>query len=231
MNQNAVYIIPRAPIFNTEHLNVFENLSKEDSIFLRSTLYLNIIENFLSKESLTDFYFYLDESDKDFIPEDFTYKGMTLNFFNYKDLNKFVENLSAKEFSTHKKNIVISSDLIGITLSDLDKFFNLLSIEDESLLIGKANNGEIGYLGFNNYSNDIFYSLVTSDFIFDNFLSKIKTSLHFIYTFDNILLIKNTQSFKELYLALSQRKSIEYCSHELHERFTHLFIEYKELLK
>ena len=231
MNPNAAYIIPQAPILDNKRITKFENFSVDDSILLKSTLYLNLVENFLSKGSKTDFYFYLDEFDKEFIPEDFNLPGLALRFFNHKNLNLFVENLSAKDFSTHKKNIVISPDLIGITLSDLDKYFNLLSIEDESLLIGKSNIGEIGFLGFNNYSNEIYQSLIASDFIYDNFLSRVQTSSHFIRTFNNILLVRNISNFKELYIALSQKKSIEYCSQEMHERFTHLFIEYKDLLK
>jgi len=110
-------------------------------------------------------------------------------------------------------------------------YFNLLNIDDESLLIGKSKEGVIGVFGFNSYSVDIFNCLVKSDFNYNAFLSCIKTFNHFIHTLNDILLIKNIEHFKQLYIELSQKKSMEYCSQQMHEKFTHLFIEYKELLK
>jgi hypothetical protein len=141
------------------------------------------------------------------------------------------ENLFLKEFNAHKNNIILSADLIGINQIEVDKYFNLLNIDDESLLIGKSKEGVIGVFGFNSYSTDIFSCLVKSDFNYSNFLSCTKTLNHFIHTLNDILLIKNIEHFKQLYIELSQKKSIEYCSQQIHEMFTHLFIEYKDLLK
>jgi len=190
-----------------------------------------LINNFSDKENKADFYFYLDELDKDFLPEEFTRQNFTPHFFDLSNKKLFFENLSVKEFTLHKNNILIASDIIGINIFDIDKCINLLSIEDESLLIGKSKENEIGILGFNNYYPDIFDSFVKSSFMFDDFLSRIKSSNHFINTLNDVLLIRNIDDFKQLYHELSQKKSIEYCSQEMHERFTHLFIEYKDLLK
>ncbi len=231
MNQNAVYIIPQSSFLNPAHINLFENFSKSDSILLRSTLYLNLVENFLNKENKIDFYFYFDENDKEFLSNEFELYKLNPLFNDLKNKSLFFENLSAKEFLTHKNNLIISSDLIGINISELERIINLLNIEDESLLIGKSKDGEIGILGFNNYFPEIFENLIKSDFKFDDFLSRLKSSNHFIHTLNDILLIRNINNFKQLYTELSQKKSIEYCSQEMHERFTHLFIEYKDLLK
>lgn len=231
MNQNAVYIIPQSSFLNPAQINVFENFSNNDSILLRSTLYLNLAENFLNKENKIDFYFFFDENDKEFLSKDFELNNINPRFNDLKNKSLFFENLSAKEFLTHKNNLIISSDLIGINISELERIINLLNIEDESLLIGKSKEGEIGVLGFNNYFPEIFENLIKADFEFDDFLSRLKSSNHFIHTLNDILLIRNINNFKQLYTELSQKKSIEYCSQEMHERFTHLFIEYKDLLK
>ena len=231
MNQNAVYIIPQSSFLNPANINVFENFSNNDSILLRSTLYLNLVENFLNKNNKIDFYFYFDENDKEFLSNEFVLDKLNLLFIDLKNKRLFFENLSAKEFLKHKNNLIISPDLIGINISELEKIINLLNIEDESLVIGKSKEGEIGILGFNNYFPEIFENLIKTDFRFDDFLSRLKSSNHFIHTLNDILLIRNINNFKQLYTELSQKKSIEYCSQEMHERFTHLFIEYKELLK
>ena len=231
MNQNAVYIIPQSSFLNPANINVFENFSNNDSILLRSTLYLNLVENFLNKNNKIDFNFYFDENDKEFLSNEFVLDNLNPLFNDLKNNSLFFENLAAKEFLTHKNNLIISSDLIGINISELEKIINLLNIEDESLVIGKSKEGEIGILGFNNYFPEIFENLIKTDFRFDDFLSRLKSSNHFIHTLNDILLIRNINNFKQLYTELSQKKSIEYCSQEMHERFTHLFIEYKDLLK
>jgi|WetSurMetagenome_2_1015567.scaffolds.fasta_scaffold147535_2 hypothetical protein len=231
MHNNAAYIIPFASFLNPEILNAFENFTLEDSKFLKSSLYLNLVENFLTEENKTDYYFVLDECDRDFITDDFKIEKLNFHFADLKNQNLLFENLFFKEFNTHKNNIILSSDLIGINRIELDKYFNLLNIDDESLLIGKSKEGVIGVFGFNSYSVDIFNCLVKSDFNYNAFLSCIKTFNHFIHTLNDILLIKNIEHFKQLYIELSQKKSMEYCSQQMHEKFTHLFIEYKELLK
>ena len=231
MFNNAVYIIPSASFLNPEIVNTFENFSIEDSKFLKSILYLNLIENFLADEKKTDYFFVLDEFDRNFITDEF--KADNINF-HFADLTKpklLFENQFLKEFTSHKNNIILSSDIIGINQTELNKYFNLLNIDDECLLIGKSREGTIGVFGFNSYSMDIFNCLVKSNFIYNNFLSCTKTLNHFIHTLNDILLIKNIEHFKQLYIELSQKKSMEYCSQKMHEKFTHLFIEYKELLK
>jgi len=231
MFNNAAYIIPSASFLNPVLLSTFENFSIDDSKFLRSALYLNLVENFLIGEKKNDYYFVLDEFDRDFITDDFKFDNLNFHFADLTKQKLLFENLFLKEFSSHKNNIVLSSDIIGINHTELDKYFNLLNIDDESLLIGKSKEGVIGMFGFNSYSVDIFNCLVKSDFIYNNFLSCTKTLNHFIHTLNDILLIKNIEHFKQLYIELSQKKSIEYCSQKIHEKFTHLFIEYKELLK
>jgi hypothetical protein len=231
MNPNAAYIIPRSSILNPKKIKIFENLNISDSILLRSTLYLNLIDNFSKKESKTDFYFFLDNFDKDLITEEFNSDKILVNFVDLDDKLALVENLANKEFSKHKKNIFISPDIMGLNLQEVERLFNLLNVEDESLLIGKSKDGELGFLGFNKYSDEVAQSLINSEFNYDVFLSNIKSSSHFINTVSDILVVRNLNNFKQLYIDLSQKKSIEYCSQEMHERFTQLFIEYKDLLK
>ncbi len=231
MNPNAVYIVPDSPILNPDFVNRFETFSINDSILLKSTLYLTLVENFLVKDSKIDFYFYLDEKDKDSLDDNFKQENLLIKFIDLNDHKMFYEKLSTKEFLDHKNNILIKPDILGITLKDIDKFFNLLNVEDEALLLGKSQEREIGIFGFNNYYTDIFSELIKANYQYDEFLINFKLSSHFIHTTNDILLIRNINNFKQMYLNLSQKVSKEYCSQEMYERFTHLFIEYKDQLK
>ena len=65
----------------------------------------------------------------------------------------------------------------------------------------------------------------------DKFLSYNKSCEYFVNTLTDVIAVSNINDFKKLYIDLSQKKSNEYCSQQMHERFTHLFVEYKDLLK
>jgi hypothetical protein len=47
MKPSAAYIVPQDSILNPTRNKLFDNFSADDSILLRTTLYLNLIENFL----------------------------------------------------------------------------------------------------------------------------------------------------------------------------------------
>ncbi len=231
MNNNAAYIIPNSSIQDPNTLKVFENFTFDDTKFLKATLYLNLIDNFLTSDSKTDFYFIMDEHDREYLLDDFRIANLNFLFTDLTKQKLLFEKLSDKEFTLYKNNIILSADLIGINVIELNKCFNLLNIDDETLLIGKSKEGQIGIFGFNTYSNITFDCLIKSNFLFNDFLGCTKTISHFIHTLNDILLINNIDNFKQMYFELSQKKSIEYCSQHMHERFTHLFVEYKDLLK
>jgi hypothetical protein len=74
-------------------------------------------------------------------------------------------------------------------------------------------------------------NLDLSNLDYDSFLNKIVKFEHFIHVLKDFMLIKNLEDFKTLYDNLSKKESFSYCGQNIHERFTNLFIEYKDLLK
>ncbi len=107
----------------------------------------------------------------------------------------------------------------------------MLNIDDNSLLLAKSSSGEIKVFGFNNYTDDLFKQLTDSSLMMDKFLSYNRSCTYYINTLSDVMTVTNVNDFKKLYSELSQKRSNEYCSQQMHERFTHLFIEYKNLLK
>ena len=69
------------------------------------------------------------------------------------------------------------------------------------------------------------------EFDYEQFLLEAGKNELFINTLDGFQLIENFNDFNSLYLELSGKESASYCSQESHERFTNLFIEYRDLLK
>ena len=67
--------------------------------------------------------------------------------------------------------------------------------------------------------------------VYDNLLHKVNRYDNFLYVLNHSLTVKTVEDFKTLYSELSKKESLAYCSQQMHERFTHLFIEYKDLLR
>ena len=231
MSSNAVYIFP-SELFHPEKINSSLNgFKEEDILFLAATLYLNILENLNGKKDKLNVYCIWDENEKDNLTEELKNSNCNFIFVDVSKQKELFEKLSAKEFLSYKNNLVVFSDVINLKPNDYDQCFKLLSAENESLVIAKNKEGSIAAFGFNKYSEDIFSGLITSKFNYDDFLGKIKSSEHFMHIVSDVLLVRNINNFKQLYFELSQKKSQVYCSQQMHERFTHLFVEYKDLLK
>lgn len=231
MNSKAVYILPFYFSHTEELSNNLTGLSKDDISFLFETLYLNVLENLNSKQDKIDIFCIWDENRKDSLPDELKSKNYNIVFSDTSKKKDVFERISSKEFLLYKNNLIIFSDAIDIKPSDYEQYFNLLNIEDESLVIAKNKENNIAVFGFNNYSEEIIKNLLLSNFSYNDFLSRVKSSEHFMHIVNDVLLVRNINNFKQLYQELSQKKSIEYCSQKMHERFTHLFVEYKDLLK
>jgi hypothetical protein len=231
MNFKAVYILPFYYSHSKELSDNLYGFSKDDISFLVETLYVNILENLNSKQDKIDIYCIWDENKKDNLPDELKSSSYNIVFSDVSKKKLILERLSSKEFLSYKNNLIIFSDAIAIRPSDYEQYFNLLNIEDESLVIAKNKENSIAVFGFNNYSEEIIRNLLLSDFSYTDFLSRVKSCEHFMHIVNDVLLVRNIDNFKQLYQELSQKKSIEYCSQLMHERFTHLFVEYKDLLK
>lgn len=231
MKHNAVYIIPSYPLFSRLNDTNFEPFKDEDFIFLKSTLYLNLLENISSKMEKVDIFKIFDISDKNSLSSEFVDEKQKVIFGDVSNLRLLFTELAGKEFTNYKNNLIIFSDVVNIRNSDIEQYLNLLSVDDESLVIAKSCTGEIKVFGFNNYTDDLFKQLTDSSLMMDKFLNYNRSCTYYINTLSDLMTVSNVNDFKRLYPELSQRKSNEYCSQQMHERFTHLFIEYKDLLK
>ena len=231
MNSKAVYILPFYFSHAEELSNDLYGFSEDNILFLFETLYLNSLENLKGKQDKIDIYCIWDENRKDNLPDELKNSSDNIVFSDVSKDKLILERLSSKEFLSYKNNLIIFSDAIDIKPSDYEQYFNLLNIGDESLVIAKNKENSIAVFGFNNYSEEIISNLIQSNFSYNDFLGRVKSCEHFMHIVNDVLLVRNIDNFKQLYQELSQKKSIEYCSQPMHERFTHLFVEYKDLLK
>ena len=228
---SSIYFFPLHPVFNPEHIPAFETFDSEHSAFLYSALTQNYKEIFETFEGKINSVFVFDEKDRDFLPDKFNNEGINLFFGDTENKTLLLKSLSDKYFNLYTNNLLIFSNSICISAVDIQQALNLLSINDEAVVIGKTAAGGVTLLGFNTFNHELSDEIDWDNFNYNNFLLYTSKHEHFLHVIDNFLVIKNIEDFKNLYKELSKKESLIYCSQKMHEMFTQLFIEYKDLLK
>ena len=229
--KNLLYIVPRSVLFNIDEVPLFESLPQKDSSFLFAALYLNQNEVAQKLSGTVEVHLGLDEKDRDFLPKVLLNETFQKHFINTSEYLKYYSGLFSSFPQSGFPNVVILlSNTIGTKQSDFLKVFNLLNHDDNNLVIGKSANDNIAFLGFNFFNDKLFEGLSLSGLNNENILQRINKLDYYLFTIDGFFSIDDLNDFKNLYKILSTKESIEYCSSEMHEQFTHLFIEYKELL-
>jgi len=228
--KNCIYVLSLHPVFNTEAAPQFENLSLRDSILLYSHLLANFIEIFGDIDLGFELVFCLNEKDENYIPKIFFPDDSILFFNTSENINSKLEQLEQNYFSIFENNILIRANVIGVSEKTIQKIFNLLAIEDDVLVIGKSINKKVVLLGFNNPEINLLDEMFSAALDYDTFLLEAGKSDMFLNTLNGFQLIENFSDFKNLYIELSKKESLSYCSQQIHERFTNLFVEYKDLL-
>jgi len=230
-SHSSIYLISDCPIFDIDALPIFESFSKRNSSHLYSNLFFNHKENLISLTNSHNLVYCFDEKDKDFLPKEFNDSEASLIFGKTENKSEIIKSLSDKYFSLASKNLFVSSNSIGISKSDIQRAFNLLSVDDDTVVIGRTNNNKAAFIGFNNFNQELFLNIDWNNCNYDYLLANINRHENFVHVLGNFLSINNLEDFKRLYTELSKKDSLNYCSPKMHEEFTNLFIEYKELLK
>lgn len=226
-----IFIVPSGPVFNQEEVQNFETLSTGDSALLQSTLYLNYKDMLSKSQNGYEIVYFFDEKDRECLPAEFQEDGVKKQFIRCTEGWNNIADFIARKINQDSTNILILfSHSIGITPQKIEKYFNLLNHEDRNLLVGKSSCQKVSMIGLNYFENRMLEGLPSCQMTFDEFLQYANRLDNFLFIVDGFHSIETLEDFRRLYRVLSTRESIEFCSHEIHEQFTHLFIEYKELL-
>ncbi|MDY0082591.1 MAG: hypothetical protein RBR74_05360 [Ignavibacteriaceae bacterium] len=228
MNQNAIYIFSPL-LFASGDDNLLNNFNENDSNYFRATLYLNLIENILRKKDKTDFFIILSKDE--IYPELEAVNDFKLITSEQNSIKVLQSEQITKEFVNHKYNILVAGNVVNLSSSDIDKYLNLLGIDVKTVLISKSSSNKISVFGFCGYTEELLRFFIESELSIQKFLGFNESCEYYITLAKDLFEVKDIDDFKKLYLDLSQKASLEYCSQNMHERFTHLFVEYKDLLK
>ncbi len=230
-SDSIIYLLSLAPKLNINNLSSFEGFTINDTSLLNEALISNNKEIILSLKEDYSSVFAFDNIDLDYIPADFFNERMFGFFSDTLNQANYIKSLFEKYSNRYANNLIIFSNAIGIKSTDILQIFNLLAKDDENIVIGKAANNRVTFLGFNSFNLELFEKINWNKLEYERLLQQVNQHENFLHVMDNFFIIENLNDFRTLYIELSKKESLSYCGQSMHEKFTHLFIEYKELLK
>ena len=228
---SGIYIVSMIPVFDVNSVSPLGELDKNHTSQLYADLILNHKENLDKIVNNTSINYCFDEKDKGHLPEQFR-RDNTVNIFgNTENSYQSIKNIVDKHFSTASINLLVFANSIGFSSSELKRILDLLTIESDAVIIGKSINDRVSFIGFNYLNQNLINDIHWDRMEFENLIHKVSKFDNFVYVWDNSLVVNSGEDFKLLYTELSKKESLEYCSQQMHEKFTHIFIEYKDILK
>jgi len=230
MNKDTVIIIASSAILNPKEIKPYDNLSINYSVYLNTLLYSNWLEIFKDISEQYEIIALLSEIDREYLPKYFIPSEIQQIFYKETPLKNLTDFLIKQSSVVNSKTLVLFYNSIGIKQSDISRVFNLNQSEESSLIIGRSVRGDIVFACTYGLDKDIFNPLLIINRKYDEYLSLISSKDIFIHTLDNFLSIDDFEDIKKLYIELSKKESLSYCSQNMHESFNDLFIEYKVLL-
>jgi len=230
-NKNLICLFSAHPVFNIKYVPVFEKLNQKNSVYLNTLLLSNYLDLIHKIELKADFACFLDERDKEFVLKNYLPAKFKLYYYHPGEKESFISVLSANNPANYSRSVLIYTNSIGVSEITINKIFNLLSIEDASIIIGRTNKNKLAFMGVNRFDEELNSGFQAAHFNYDKFLAGISTKNYFLTVLDGFLALNDFDDFRELYFRLSKKNSLAYCGVEMHEKFNNIFIEYKDYLK
>ena len=230
MNKKTVILLADSPILNPTVIKPFQYLSIEYSIYLNSLLFTNWIEIITAVSTEINQVILLREEDKEYIPKNFLPDYFNIIFYKGAGLEYIQEDLIKTQIINDSKVLLVFYNSIGLKQNDIFRIFNLVQSEETSLVIGKSNRNKVILTCSYEIDKELIDPLFSSKRNFQNYLKFISSKDIFIHTLEGYYSIDDFEDIKKLYVELSNKESLSYCSPKMHESFNDLFVEYKEKL-
>lgn len=229
-NKSSIIIIAESSILNPAEIEAYQNLSVNYSVFLNTLLFSNWVEILSEVREDFEIITFLNERDKEFLPKYFLPFDTKTIFYSQSQLSDLTDYIAGDTSSGSLKNMILFYNSIGMTRNDIFRAFNLIQSDEPSMVIGKTSQDSIIFTCTSGFDQDLIDPIFSTKRKYSKYLSSISSKDLFIHTLDNFLSIDDFEDIKKLYIELSKKESLSYCSPKMHESFNDLFIEYKELL-
>lgn len=126
--------------------------------------------------------------------------------------------------------IVVNPLVMGLTSNDYNFLAEVVDQEDEVTHVARATNGWVSSMAFNYFESEQKKTISAIPESWTGFLKALTILESRPLVSTSGLVVRSRKDFRGLYDFLSSKESIPACNFEMHDRFTELFVEYKELL-
>ena len=230
MNKNIIILVSASSVLNPTEVKNLADLSTEYTVYLNSLLLSNWLENLGPLKDKFEIVCILSEKDKEFIPKSFFPDHIKILFYKDVSLTGFGEESVNNLQQGSAKTILIFHNTIGLNHENIQRVVDLAQNEEASIVIVKSNRDKIILTCSSGFDKNIFESILQSDRNYSQMLSHLSSRDILIHTLDGFYSVDDFEDIKKLYIELSKKESLSYCSPKLHESFNDLFIEYKDLI-
>jgi hypothetical protein len=230
MKKNTIIILADSPILNPTIIKPISNLSVSYTIYLNSLLFLNWLEILTDLKENFNVIGFLSVKDKEYIPKDFFLPEIQDLFYKRQNLKGLLDEILSQPFVASSKILLIFHNSIGFKKSDIERVFNLIQVEETSVVIAKSKRDKIILTCSYEFDKELIDALQESGREYTEYLNFISKKDIFINTLEGFLSIDDFEDIKKLYIELSKKESLSFCSQKMHESFNDLFVEYKEQL-
>ncbi|MCH8169999.1 MAG: hypothetical protein IIB07_02555 [Bacteroidetes bacterium] len=227
MKNNKAYLYYLSSDYKSgEKSNDLAPISEEHSKLLYTNIFNNAIEQIGNVDNIKKIICFPVEENP-VIDENISSQ---FEFINYTFKENIYEKLLEINSDEYERSLLIFPYTIGFSSQDIQRVFDLLLDDGDALVIGKTKDNRVCFIGTNFLDAQLIEHISESNLKFDDLLKRIKRKDVYYFVFNGYLKINEIIDFKDLYILLSNRESENFCSENIHEKFTNLFIEYKELL-
>ena len=227
---NSIIFIADNPILNPTRTKEYQNLSINYSVYLNTLLFSNWVEIISTLKSQFGISYFLDKNDEEYLPKYLIPQNSNSIFYNRLNLAKFSQHFGKYTSGNTSKILLLFYNSLGLTQDDLIRVFDLIQSDEPSIVIGKSVRDQIVFICTSGNDLNLIDQLFQAERKYNKYLKSISNKDIFIHTLENFLAINDFEDIKKLYIELSKKESLSYCSQKIHESFNDLFIEYKELL-
>ncbi len=228
---NVLFYVPE-PVFNQFEVGQFAGFDKSSSSSLWKNLLINQIEVISSLKSDYNIFALFHQFDIGAagLDELQRFERLEVLFFEEGQQSEFLREITEETRGNQKPLLVVNPLMMGLNSRDYTNLIKLLESEEEISTTIKSLNGYISAIGFNYFEQGQTPIISNLNQHYNKLLPLVVELNSKPLLQSGGIVVKNAHDFKELYLFLSSKESLQACSYEMHDRFTELFVEYKEYL-
>lgn len=231
MAKNSILIFANSSILNPKEIIPYPNLSTNYSVYLNTLLISNWFDILSETQSEFDISIFMNELDTEYLPRYILPKEANPIFYKNELIGEGFQNTFLNRPSNaESKTLVLFFNSIGLKIDEIFRLFNLIQIDEPTIAVGKSDTQKINCVCAKQSDSEILELLIKAERNYNKFLKLTSARDYFVQTIKNFLSIDDFEDIKKLYIELSKKESLSYCSQKMHESFNDLFIEYKELL-